>query len=640
MSTSFPNSIDTFTNPAPGDPLNNPDQAVLVSHLNDAVLQLQTKVGVNGSSFSGSLDYKINHIQNSGVTGITAGTGIGVNSSVATSPTITNTGVISVNAGVSGNVTVSVNNSDPHNPSITASYTGGGASGWPTFTGTANPNGVRASTTIGDTFADTTHGSLWMSTATGTASWYLIGGYYAGTTSITGVGIQAASVVIANGTAAQQALNIYDFSTHGINIDASSGTGPITLKSARGISFAAAANGFTIYTSTALGTLPVGPTAPAWGFTQDGNQYFYPVGGPWAIYGSGSGSGITALTSDVTASGAGSQIATLQSTANVNTVVGGLASVTAKAPLVSPAFTGTPSLPTGTTGVTQTTGDNSTKIATTAFVTTAVSGSGLFTTLSADVISTSTGGATTLQSTANVNTVVGGLASVSAKAPLASPAFTGTPSLPTGTTGVTQTTGDNSTKIATTAFVTTAVSGSGSGITALTGDVTASGSGSQAATVARINGAPIGSMAGVSATAGNTYVLTWSTSSGTAGQWVPAAPPSGGGGGGSTKSSIVVTAPIVTPYAINTDLYQYVRYAGITNTFTINTSGTPAEGDTLAIVIDMGTTLYAPTFSSIFQSSSTITLTAALAAMAINTRIDLGFIWNVTASQWRLVALA
>ena len=39
----------------------------------------------------------------------------------------------------------------------------------------------------------------------------------------------------------------------------------------------------------------------------------------------------------------------------------------AKAPLASPAFTGTPSLPTGTTGVTQTAGDNSTKIATTAY---------------------------------------------------------------------------------------------------------------------------------------------------------------------------------------------------------------------------------------------------------------------------------
>jgi len=38
------------------------------------------------------------------------------------------------------------------------------------------------------------------------------------------------------------------------------------------------------------------------------------------------------------------------------------------APLVSPAFTGTPSLPTGTTGITQTSTDSSTKIATTAFV--------------------------------------------------------------------------------------------------------------------------------------------------------------------------------------------------------------------------------------------------------------------------------
>jgi hypothetical protein len=42
------------------------------------------------------------------------------------------------------------------------------------------------------------------------------------------------------------------------------------------------------------------------------------------------------------------------------------------APLASPAFTGTPSLPTGTTAITQTAGNNTTAIATTAFVTTAV----------------------------------------------------------------------------------------------------------------------------------------------------------------------------------------------------------------------------------------------------------------------------
>jgi hypothetical protein len=42
------------------------------------------------------------------------------------------------------------------------------------------------------------------------------------------------------------------------------------------------------------------------------------------------------------------------------------------APLASPTFSGTPSLPTGTTAVTQTAGNNTTAVATTAFVTTAL----------------------------------------------------------------------------------------------------------------------------------------------------------------------------------------------------------------------------------------------------------------------------
>jgi hypothetical protein len=42
--------------------------------------------------------------------------------------------------------------------------------------------------------------------------------------------------------------------------------------------------------------------------------------------------------------------------------------VATKADIVSPTFTGTPTLPTGTTGVTQSTTDSSTKLATTAFV--------------------------------------------------------------------------------------------------------------------------------------------------------------------------------------------------------------------------------------------------------------------------------
>ncbi|NDE09321.1 MAG: hypothetical protein EBZ95_01975 [Chitinophagia bacterium] len=52
-----------------------------------------------------------------------------------------------------------------------------------------------------------------------------------------------------------------------------------------------------------------------------------------------------------------------------------VADVTGAAPLASPIFTGAPSLPTGTTGVTQSAGDNSTKIATTAFVASSISSS-------------------------------------------------------------------------------------------------------------------------------------------------------------------------------------------------------------------------------------------------------------------------
>lgn len=98
------------------------------------------------------------------------------------------------------------------------------------------------------------------------------------------------------------------------------------------------------------------------------------------------------------------------------TFAGYAATIALKANLASPTFTGTPSLPTGTTGVTQAAGNSTTALATTAFVTTADN----------------------------------------LKANLASPTFTGTPTLPTGTIGVTQAANDSTTKLATTAFVTTA----------------------------------------------------------------------------------------------------------------------------------------------------------------------------------------
>ena len=80
----------------------------------------------------------------------------------------------------------------------------------------------------------------------------------------------------------------------------------------------------------------------------------------------------------------------------------------------------------------------------------------------------------------------------------------------------------------------TVTSGGGSGITQLTGDVTAGpGSGSIAATVARINGSPLGTTTGAT----NGYVLTWNSTSGT---WVPAA-------GGNTLGGYAVNVSALNP---------------------------------------------------------------------------------------------
>jgi hypothetical protein len=115
---------------------------------------------------------------------------------------------------------------------------------------------------------------------------------------------------------------------------------------------------------------------------------------------------------------------------------------TTRAPLASPSFTGTPSLPTGTTGVTQAADTNSTLLATTAYV---------------------------VGQASSVTPVINGTAAVgtslryaradhvhptdTTRAPLASPTFSGTPNLPTGTIAVTQAADTNGTTVATTAYV-------------------------------------------------------------------------------------------------------------------------------------------------------------------------------------------
>lgn len=135
---------------------------------------------------------------------------------------------------------------------------------------------------------------------------------------------------------------------------------------------------------------------------------FTPVGTAPIVY--------TAATSAWSIPAATDAVAGHLTAADHTTYTGYGTTLALKAPLASPTFTGTPTLPTGTIAVTQTAGNNTTAVSTTAFV----------------------------------------AAGLALKANLASPTFTGTPTLPTGTIAVTQTAGNSTTALATTAFVTTA----------------------------------------------------------------------------------------------------------------------------------------------------------------------------------------
>ena len=76
MATSFPTSLDSFTNPSASDALDSVSvpHADQHSNLNDAVEALQAKVGVDGSTVTSSLDYQrgLVHIDTFTGTGVSA----------------------------------------------------------------------------------------------------------------------------------------------------------------------------------------------------------------------------------------------------------------------------------------------------------------------------------------------------------------------------------------------------------------------------------------------------------------------------------------------------------------------------------------------------------------------------------------
>lgn len=63
MATNFPSSLDTLTNPSGTDTLSNPSHAQQHTNLNDAVEAIETKIGIDGSNDSNSIQYKVAAIQ-------------------------------------------------------------------------------------------------------------------------------------------------------------------------------------------------------------------------------------------------------------------------------------------------------------------------------------------------------------------------------------------------------------------------------------------------------------------------------------------------------------------------------------------------------------------------------------------------
>ena len=127
-----------------------------------------------------------------------------------------------------------------------------------------------------------------------------------------------------------------------------------------------------------------------------------------------------------------------------------------KANLASPTFTGTPTLPTGTIAVTQTAGNSSTAVATTAFVGTAVAN---IVDTAPEALNTLNELAAALGDDANFATTVS--TNLGLKAPLASPTFTGTVTVPTPV---------NNTDAVTKAYVDTAVGSGLDKVSASVGD--------------------------------------------------------------------------------------------------------------------------------------------------------------------------
>ncbi len=197
----------------------------------------------------------------------------------------------------------------------------------------------------------------------------------------------------------------------------------------------------------------------------------------------------------------------------------------------------------------------------------------------------------------------------------------------------------------------------------LTGDVTGSGTGSFAATLATVN-ANVGSFGsatsvgtftvnakGLLTAAGNTTITPAVSSITGLGTGVATALSiaANAAGGFTTDTgtatltnkritrrvSSIAYAASITPNADTTDV---ANVGTLTGTVTVNApSGTPTDGQLLSFRFIQNATGYAITWDAAFAFGTDIT--SALIPSTPNAKFEVGCMWNSTDSKWRVVAL-
>lgn len=481
MAINFPEDLDSLTNPQSTDSVQAVSHAAQHADVNDAIEALEAKVGVDGSTVTTSLDYRIATLEGASVDTesiqdivagvLEAGTHTNITvtyddiankinlastygdeqvmDAIALSLTA-GTGITKTYDDVANTITVSVDTSSIATQSYVTTAISNLVNSAPALLNTLNE--IAAAIGNDANFATTITNSI--ANAITTANEYTDEAVAGLGNSLPNIYVPLSDVAAVDGVASLNSSGkvpdtqldiderIQDVSaklitdgTH-TNISVSYDDVNQTLN-------------FTSEGGASVSIVSTAPASPSSGdlWLDSDTAILYAFDGSfWVeISGAGGGGGVdeSAITAAITnlINGAPGDLNTLNELAAAigndsnfaTTITNALA---LKANIASPALTGTPTAPTAAAGT------NTTQIATTAFVGTAVSNLVASAPAALDTLNEL---ATALGNDASFSTTITN--SLAAKAPLASPALTGTPTAPTAALGT------NTTQLATTEFV-------------------------------------------------------------------------------------------------------------------------------------------------------------------------------------------